>query len=98
MADALLSLGLARSEELTYDLVIVTNVLVYFDREELALALTNIASMLTRGSILLHNELRRDLDALSPEAGLEPVQARTVRVTKGRLTPLYDAFAMYRRN
>ena len=80
-----------------YDLVVVTNVLVYFNTDELGLALSNIAAMLGPGALLLHNELRADLDELSAAAGLEPVQARTVRVTDGRRTPLFDAFAIYRK-
>jgi hypothetical protein len=82
----------------SYDLVIVTNVLVYFNADELALALANIAAMLPQGGWLLHNELRGDLDELSAAAGLEPVQARTVRVSEGRRAPLFDAFAIYRRH
>ncbi len=80
-----------------YDLAIATNVLVYFNAGELALALANTSAMLVPGGYFLHNELRPELDELSAAAGLEPVQARTIRITEGRSAPLFDAFALYRK-
>jgi len=77
--------------------VVATNVLVYFDSDELGLALANIAAMLSSGKYFLHNEARGELDELSDAAGFEPVQARTLRVTNGRQAPLFDTFAIYRK-
>ena len=74
-----------------YDLAIATNVLVYFNREELTLAVTNIAAMLRPGGYLLHNEVRPELEGVAAPAGLEKVLTRTVRVAKQT-----DAFAIYR--
>lgn len=75
-----------------YDLAIATNVLVYFNSEELALAHANIAAMLRPGGYFLHNEVRPEIDAIAADAGLEALQARTVRITD-----LFDAFAIYRK-
>src|SRR5262249_60075754 len=53
-----------------FDLVIATNVLAYFDDQQLALALANIGAMLRDGGYLLHNESRHTLiytpDSLDP--------------------------------
>lgn len=75
-----------------YDLAIATNVLVYFNPDELALALANVGAMLGPGAWLLHNEVRAEVDPIAAEAGLEAVQARTVRVGS-----LFDAVAIYRK-
>src|SRR5262249_19524270 len=78
--------------ERRYDLVVVTNVLVYFNSDELALALANIATMIAPGGWLLHNEVRPALDAIAAEAELDAVQARTVKVGSS-----FDAVAIYRK-
>jgi hypothetical protein len=75
-----------------YDLAIATNVLVYFSADELALAHANIAAMLIPGGWLLHNEVRPEGDTIAADAGLDAVQARTVRVGA-----LFDAVAIYRK-
>jgi hypothetical protein len=80
-----------------YDLIVATNVLLYFHADELSLALANIAAMLPPGGYFLHNEIRAEADELAAAAGLEPVQARTLRLTGGRKAPLFDAFAIYRK-
>jgi SAM-dependent methyltransferase len=83
--------------EAAYDLAIATNVLVYFSSDELALAVANIGAMLRPGGWFLHNELRPEVDELAAAAGLEAVQARTVRIAEGRTAPLFDSFALYRK-
>jgi chemotaxis methyl-accepting protein methylase len=75
-----------------YDLAIATNVLVYFNTDELVLALANMTSMLAPGGWLLHNEVRPEVDAIAADAGLDAVHARTVRVGG-----LFDAVALYRK-
>jgi hypothetical protein len=80
-----------------YDLVVATNVLVYFDDNELLLAIANIESMLSVGAYFIHNELRAAIDQDAAAAGLSPVQARTVKIGEGTKAPLYDAFAIYRK-
>jgi hypothetical protein len=78
--------------ERQYDLVIATNVLVYFNADELALAITNLTAMLGPGGWLLHNEVRPELDAIAAEARLEPVHARTVKIGEW-----FDAVAIYKK-
>lgn len=51
-----------------FDLVIATNVLLYYDRFQQALALASIASMLRPGGILLTNGVVPDIDATSMRA------------------------------
>jgi hypothetical protein len=80
-----------------FDLVVATNVLVYFDDSELLLAIANIESMLSAGGYLIHNELRGVIDRDAAAVGLSPVQARTVKIGEGTKAPLYDAFAIYRK-
>ena len=48
-----------------------------------------VAAMLRRGGYFLHNELRPELDDLAAAAGLEAVQARTMRVGEGRSADAY---------
>jgi chemotaxis methyl-accepting protein methylase len=79
--------------EAQYDLAIATNVLVYFNRRELSLALANISSMIRPGGYFLHNDGRPEIDVLAAASGLEALQARTVRVN----TQMFDAFAIYRK-
>jgi hypothetical protein len=78
-----------------YDLVVATNVLLYFDDAELLLAIANIESMLNPGGYFIHNELRGAIDQHAAAAGLRPVQARTVKIGEGTKAPLFDAFAIY---
>jgi SAM-dependent methyltransferase len=42
----------------SYDLAVATNLLVYLDDQELALALANLAQALKPGGCLLHNDSR----------------------------------------
>ena len=78
-----------------FDLVVVTNVLLYFNSKELTLALANIAGMLKPGGYLIHNDLRPEIDADAVLFGLGPLQARTLRVARGSSDPLFDSFAIY---
>ncbi len=82
-----------------YDLAVATNILVYFDARELRLALANIGSMLRPGGILLHNEVRPEIDAIAAALGLIPVQGRVVRLSPeaGSGKPLLDSFVLHRR-
>ncbi len=68
--------------ERAYDLVIATNVLVYYDGAELTLALANIAAHLAPGGYFIHNDLRPELDLAAQAAGLEALAARTLQITR----------------
>ena len=82
----------------TYDLVIATNVLLYFAPTELVFALNNIAAMLGPGGCFIHNDLRPEIEAEAEQLGLRAVQARTVLVAQGQRAPLYDTFALYQKH
>jgi hypothetical protein len=80
------------------ELIVVTNVLSYFDDRELALALANVAAMLAPGGILLHNEARPEVGAITAAIGVPLVQSRTaVIATVGNGPPLYDSVFMHRK-
>jgi hypothetical protein len=79
------------------DLVVVTNVLPYFDDRELALALANISAMLAPGGVLLHNEARPEVGVITAELGLPLVQSRTAVLAAVRGgAPLYDTVFIHR--
>lgn len=65
---------LERLPDAKFDLVIATNILVYYDAFEQSLALTNIAAMLRPGGLFLTNY------AVSPLPPLEPKAAAVVPV------------------
>ena len=81
-----------------YDVVVVTNVFPYLSDEELLLAVTNIASMLAPGGVLIHNEPRPLLARAAVALGLEPVHTRSTLIAsvEGSSTPLYDVVWMHR--
>jgi hypothetical protein len=81
----------------TYDLAIATNVLLYFESPDLALALCNTAAMLGTGAYFIHNDLRPETEADAKLVGFEMLQARSVLVAEGRRAPLYDTFALNRK-
>ena len=53
-----------RLEEPSFDLIIATNVLVYYDVFEQALALANLTSLLKDHGFLLSNTVLPEIDAL----------------------------------
>jgi len=80
-----------------YDLVVATNILVYFNQQELRLALANICSTLRPGGYLVHNELRPEVESIARELNLAPVQARTIQMSAGAGKPLLDGIVIHRR-
>lgn len=85
--------------ETRFDLVVVTNVFPYLSAEELALAFTNIAAMLSPGGLLIHNEPRPRLNTLAPAVGLPLLHARSVTIATvdGAPAPLFDAVWIHER-
>lgn len=77
-------------EGASFDIVIVTNVLAYFDDRQLALALSNIAAMLRPGGYLLHNEARDSLAGISSALGMPATHMRTANLGGPKSRPLYD--------
>ena len=60
-----------------YDLAVVTNVLLYFDNDELGLALANLTYSLKPGGLLLHNELRPQAEEWGRRLGWPVLHAST---------------------
>jgi hypothetical protein len=81
-----------------FDLVIATNILPYFGGVELALALSNIASMVAPGGVFLHNDTRPEVQENAAAAGLTAEQSRQVIIAdvKGA-PPLADTIVLHRR-
>ena len=82
-----------------FDLVIATNILPYFDDDELTLAMTNVSSMLAPGGFFLHNEARPSLDRISRAVGLTFEQSRHVVIAnvRGAPAPLFDSVWLHRK-
>lgn len=82
-----------------FDLVIATNIFPYFDDLELALAMTNIASMTAPGGALLHNEGRPVLGEITTAVGLPFEQSRhvTIATVRGTTVPLADVVFLHRK-
>jgi hypothetical protein len=80
-----------------YDLVIATNVLVYCKDLELLLASSNIAAALKPGGYFVSNEIRPIMDEYAAATRMQPVQARTLLIAKGKKSPLYDSFAVFQK-
>jgi hypothetical protein len=76
-----------------FDLIVITNVLPYFDDVDLTLALTNMAAMLVEGGVLLHNESRPLLGEITERLGLPMAQSRhaTIATVRGKAAPLSDS-------
>jgi hypothetical protein len=81
-----------------FDLVIVTNVLPYFDDVQLMLAISNIAGMLAPGGVLLHNEARPSLRDVTSALGVPFEQSRHVIIAtvRGAAAPLFDSVWLHR--
>ena len=82
----------------SFDLIVATNILPYFDDTQLMLAMTNIASMLGEGGIFLHNEARPILDDITRALALPVEQSRHAIIASVRGAPgLIDSVWLHRR-
>jgi hypothetical protein len=83
----------------TFDLVIATNILPYFDDDELMLAMSNISGMLAPGGVFLHNEARPALDRITSAVGLTFEQSRhaVIANVRGAPAPLFDSVWLHRK-
>ena len=81
-----------------FDLVIATNILPYFEKADLLLALSNIASMLAPGGVFLHNDTRPEVQEDAALAGLPSEQLRQVIIANvNGAPPLADTVVLHRR-
>jgi len=94
---SLLNIITERMTQPKFDLIVVTNVLLYFNSKELALALCNIDAMLKPGGFVIANDLNPDIDEYTAALGMKPVQARTIRIRGSSRIPLLDGFSIYRK-
>jgi hypothetical protein len=69
-----------RDDDAAFDLIVATNVLVYYDTLDQSLALANIAAMLKRGGFLLTNNAVLEL----PEIGIKSTGYTTVAYSDRR--------------
>jgi chemotaxis methyl-accepting protein methylase len=76
----------------TFDLVIATNVLIYYDVFEQALAMSNIGSMLKPGAFLLANVSVPDLTSLA----IRPLDTTTTLYARGATESIRDFVVWYR--
>jgi len=95
---ATLDIVTERLEGGSFDLVVVTNVLPYFDDVQLMLAMSNIAAMLAPRGVFLHNEARPLLQEVTAVLGLPFEQSRhAVIATVRGAAPLSDSVWLHRR-
>jgi hypothetical protein len=80
-----------------FDLVIATNILPYFDDQQLALVASNIAAMVAPGGLFLHNEARPILGDLTAAFGLRFEQSRhaVIATVAGAPAPLFDSVFLH---
>lgn len=64
-----------------YDLVVITNVLVYFNTRERLSALANITAMLRPGGYIIHNEMSEELATLGNGFGLDTLAKQPLAST-----------------
>ena len=88
-----------RLEGATFDLIVATNILPYFDDVELMLAISNVAAMLAPGGRFLHNEARPLLGEVTAELGLPFEQSRQtiIATVQGARAPLFDSVWLHRK-
>jgi hypothetical protein len=81
-----------------FDLVVATNILPYFEKVELLLAVSNIAGMLGPGGIFLHNDTRPEVQEFAAAAGLPVEQLRQVIIANVTgAPPLADTIWLHRK-
>ncbi|HTM48597.1 MAG TPA: hypothetical protein VL285_07955 [Bryobacteraceae bacterium] len=81
-----------------YDLAVATNVLLYLGDAELALALSNLRSMLRGGGYFLHNESRGSVEAIGRAVNLPVIDARLIRLLENDRRAIYDTQVVHRRS
>jgi hypothetical protein len=83
----------------SFDLIVATNILPYFDDASLMLAMTNIAGMLGPDGIFLHNEARPLMHAVTTALGMPLEQSRraVIASVRGAAAPLVDSVWLHRK-
>lgn len=86
-----------RLEGASFDLIIATNILPYFDDTKLMLAMSNVRAMLAPDGIFMHNESRPMLGDVTKAVGMPFEQSRqvTIALVTGA-PPLADTVWLHR--
>jgi hypothetical protein len=88
-----------RLEGASFDLIIATNILPYFDDTKLMLAMSNVRAMLAPDGIFMHNESRPLLGELTSALGMPFEQSRQVTIASVTgAPPLTDTVWVHRRS
>jgi SAM-dependent methyltransferase len=77
----------------SFDLIVATNILLYFDARELLLAMTNAKAMLKPGGVFLHNDPRGEIERYGRELSLPVIHARMIRLSEQR--QLFDLVVLH---
>jgi CheR methyltransferase, SAM binding domain len=80
-----------------YDLVIATNVLVYFNTRAVALAFANVHCMLRNGGFFVHNDLRGEIDTIGRALRMPIVNARMLRLREDERRAIFDAYVVHQK-
>lgn len=83
----------------SFDLIVATNILPYFNDLQLMLAMSNIAAMLAPGGVFLHNEPRSLMQDVTMAIGLPFEQSRQaiIATVRGASGPLVDSVWIHRK-
>jgi hypothetical protein len=93
-AAELLDITLERLDR-KYDVIIATNVLLYFDQKELLLALQNIRAMLETNGAFIHNDARFETHLFGRATGLPVIHSGTVTLDASRRPQTIDRFVIH---
>lgn len=80
-----------------YDLVIATNVLVYFNTEQLAMAFANVQRMLRGGGFFIHNDLRGEIETIGRALHMPIAEARMLRLREDERRAILHAYVIHRK-
>ena len=81
--------------DVTYDLIVATNVLLYLDDKELLLAMQNVRSMLAPTGSFVHNDTRFQTNLFGRAVGLPVLHFGSVTVDAIHKPPLIDHFVIH---
>jgi hypothetical protein len=87
----------AKPKREEYDVVIATNVLLYFNKRELAMAINYIYGSLREGGYFLHNDLRGEMEEFTKPMGFGPIDGRMVKLPSQGRVELFDSFVLHRK-
>jgi CheR methyltransferase, SAM binding domain len=81
-----------------YDLIVATNVLLYFKTQEVALAFANVHCMLRDGGFFIHNDLRGEIDTIGRALHMPIANARMLRLREDERRAIFDAYVVHKKD